>query len=249
MTTTPDSSEPGPAVSRRLSRRHALFALAGGAGAIALGEFGGAGATAADPMPSDPMPSDPMPSASTSGALTEPGVAIKPAERLSLRRLPAGPPPAGKLLFPVEPANDCYVLDNFGSCRSGGTRSHSGIDILGSRGNPVYAVADGELVTRYANTGDAGWGWSLSDAATNTIYKYFHLMEDPNGLILKQRVRMGDVLGFVGNSGTYGVDNYHLHFEVRPGNVAVDPLPLLHYDPDVIPTGPADNACVGLPGY
>ena len=43
---------------------------------------------------------------------------------------------------------------------------------------------------------------------------------------------MGDVLGFVGSSGTDSATNFHLHFEVRPNNVPVNPLPLLD-----IPTG------------
>ena len=38
---------------------------------------------------------------------------------------------------------------------------------------------------------------------------------------------MGDVLGFVGSSGTDSATNFHLHFEVRPNNVPVNPLPLI----------------------
>ena len=40
----------------------------------------------------------------------------------------------------------------------------------------------------------------------------------------------GAVIGYVGSSGTSSDTNFHLHFEVRPGNVAVDPLPLLTID-------------------
>lgn len=43
--------------------------------------------------------------------LDVPGTALQTAERLSLRPPPV---PEGKLLFPVSPASDCYVLDNFG---------------------------------------------------------------------------------------------------------------------------------------
>ena len=51
-------------------------------------------------------------------------------------------------------------------------------------------------------------------------------------------MKAGDTIGYVGNSGTFGVDNFHLHFEVRPDNVAVDPLPLLVVDRDACGISP-----------
>jgi len=168
-------------------------------------------------------------------ALNGPGAALAPAERLSLRQ-PAVP--AGELLFPVDPGPDCYVLDNFGDGRDAGSRLHEGIDIMGSAGRPVYAVAGGTLTKRYTNTGTAGWGWTLYDAATKTTYKYYHLTEDPNGLAESDVVEAGDVIGYVGSSGTSSDTNFHLHFEVRPGNVAVDPLPLVSIDTDMCRVSP-----------
>ena len=158
--------------------------------------------------------------------LDEPGTALQTAERLALRPPPV---PAGMLIFPVSPATDCYVLDNFGDAR-GSDRLHEGVDIMGSQGHPVLAVASGVLTKRYTNTGTAGWGWTLFEASTNTTYKYFHLAEDAAGLVEGSSVTSGQIIGFVGNSGTSGENNYHLHFEVRPRNVAIDPLPLLVVD-------------------
>jgi murein DD-endopeptidase MepM/ murein hydrolase activator NlpD len=157
--------------------------------------------------------------------LDAPGTALKTAERLSLKPRPA---PVGMLMLPVDPGKDCYVLDNFGDAR--GTRLHEGLDITGNAGRAVFAVAAGKLTKRYTNTGSAGWGWTLFDATTKTTYKYYHLTEDPNGLSEGDTVAVGQTIGFVGSSGTDGPTNNHLHFEVRPGNVAVDPLPLLHID-------------------
>ncbi len=134
-------------------------------------------------------------------------------------------------MFPVAAGSDCYVLDNFGDAR-GSTRLHEGVDIMGSAGNEVFAVASGVFTKRYTNTGTAGWGWTLYDESTDTIYKYFHLAEDPNGRVEGDTVSAGDVLGYVGSSGTSSPDNFHLHFEVRPNDVPVDPLPLLLVDPD-----------------
>jgi peptidoglycan LD-endopeptidase LytH len=159
-------------------------------------------------------------------ALDGPGSALAPAERLSLRPTPV---PPGKLLFPVEAASDCYILDNYGASR--GTRLHEGIDIMGSAGNAVFSVSPGRLTRRYTNTGTAGWGWTVYDDNTRTTYRYFHLMEDSVGLSLGDRVEAGQVLGFVGASGTSSPTNFHLHFEVRPNDVSVDPLPLLFVEP------------------
>ncbi len=170
--------------------------------------------------------------------LDEPGTALETAERLSLRPPPV---PEGRLLFPVSPASDCYVLDNFGDAR-GSTRLHEGVDIMGSRGMPVFAVVAGVLTQRYNNTGTAGWGWTLYDASTKTTYKYFHLAEDAAGLSVGSSVSAGQTIGYVGNSGTTGEDNFHLHFEVRPNNVAVDPLPLLVVDPKACGVSPPIRA-------
>jgi murein DD-endopeptidase MepM/ murein hydrolase activator NlpD len=158
--------------------------------------------------------------------LDEPGSALRPAERLALRPPPV---PPGMLMFPVAATSSCHVLDNFGDAR-GTTRLHEGVDIMGSAGREVFAVASGVLINRYTNTGTAGWGWTLFDASTNTRYQYFHLAEDPVGLVEGSSVSVGQTIGYVGNSGTFGVDNFHLHFEVRPRNIAVDPLPLLVVD-------------------
>jgi murein DD-endopeptidase MepM/ murein hydrolase activator NlpD len=129
------------------------------------------------------------------------------------------------------------VLDNFGDAR-GTTRTHEGVDIMGSAGQPVFAVVSGVLTKRYMNTGTAGWGWTLHDSASDTTYKYFHLAEDAVGLAEGDSVTVGQTIGHVGNSGTSGDDNFHLHFEVRPGNVAIDPLPLLTVDRDVCGVSP-----------
>ncbi len=172
-----------------------------------------------------------LPAQAASGSVASldgPGSALVPAERLALRA-PEVPP--GQLLFPVDAASNCYILDNYGAPRDGGRRRHEGVDIMGSAGNAVFAVADGRLRKRYTNTGTAGWGWTLYDDSTDTTYQYFHLTQDANGLVENDRVSAGDVIGFVGASGTSSATNFHLHFEVRPRNRSIDPLPLLFVDP------------------
>jgi len=172
--------------------------------------------------------------------LSDPGLALQPADRLGVVEPPPPPAPEGLLIFPLEPASDCYILDSFGAPR-GSTRLHEGIDIMGSEAKPVLAVAEGVLTKRYTNTGTAGWGWTLYDEAADTTYKYFHLAADGNGLAEGDSVNVGDVIGYIGDSGLEP-GNFHLHFEVRRGEgwptTPVDPLPLLFVDDDVCGISP-----------
>ncbi|RLE18019.1 MAG: hypothetical protein DRJ50_13435, partial [Actinobacteria bacterium] len=136
--------------------------------------------------------------------LNEPGAALQPADRLGVvtttTEVPTPPPtPDGKLIFPLAPASDCYVLDSFGDPR--GTRSHEGIDIMGSAFEPVFAVASGELTQIYTDSGltwGAGNGWKLVDEENNVTYKYFHLDRHEVGLEVGDTVEIGDVIGYVG---------------------------------------------------
>jgi len=140
------------------------------------------------------------------------------------------PPPAGKYVFPVDAASNCSVWrSSFG--RAGSVSSsgfHEGTDIMGSAGRAVYAIADGVLTRRYVGTGTSGsgYGWTLTVAGTSTQIKFFHMAVDDLGWKVGDQVRVGDVLGYVGDTGTT-VGNFHLHLEVRPNNVPIDPLPLL----------------------
>lgn len=167
--------------------------------------------------------------------LNDPGSALQPADRLGVVEPPPPPTPEGLLIFPLDPASDCYILDSFGASR-GSTRTHEGIDIMGSEGQPVLAVAQGVLTKRYTNSGTAGWGWTLYDEDADTTYKYFHMAEGANDFEEGDAVEIGDVIGYIGDSGVQ-VGNFHLHFEVRRGEgsstTPVDPLPLLFVDTEM----------------
>ena len=157
-----------------------------------------------------------------------PATALAPADRM--------PPlvPDGKIMFPVDAQEGCWVSDNFGDCRdSRCQRSHDGLDISGSPGADLYAVVTGRLTYQYVDSGmtsGAGHGWTLEAAENNVTYKYFHMAAHAEGLAVGDIVTQGDVICTIGNTGTSGANNgtnYHLHFEYRPNNVAQDPLPLL----------------------
>jgi murein DD-endopeptidase MepM/ murein hydrolase activator NlpD len=179
---------------------------------------------------------------SASGQITvdEPAAVDSPAVRLGEPPTALVEPPEGKVAFPIDPDPECFVLDNYGDCR--GSRMHIGIDILASKGQAVYAVADGLLTQVYLNTGAAGYGWTLQ-AADGSRYRYFHLDTFGPGLKIGSRVSFGQVLGTVGSTGTGTTDNNHLHFEVYRNGAAVDPLPLLVL-PDGVRLGPPLKGCL-----
>jgi murein DD-endopeptidase MepM/ murein hydrolase activator NlpD len=132
------------------------------------------------------------------------------------------------LRFPMEPTPRCIVGNNFGAMsKLYGTGRHEGVDISGTLGQHVFAVVDGVLSRQFTNDGAAGFGWELRPVGGDVRYRYFHLSGFADGLTTGVTVTAGQLIGYVGDTGNPGAGNHHLHFEVRPANVPVDPVPLL----------------------
>jgi len=98
---------------------------------------------------------------------------------------------------------------------------HSGIDIAAPRGTPVITAAPGEVIFE-------GWmrGYGrviIIDHGRNFSTVYAHLSETRvrEGTI----VGAGTVIGAVGDTGT--TTGFHLHFEVREGSTARNPINFL----------------------
>lgn len=219
------SSRALPAVSRR------RFLLGGLAGV-------GVAFVGASQLGSSPVDA-------SASELNEPGEALIPAERVTTTTTAPTvvfePPEKGEILFPivVGPDDSAYVLDNYGACRSGCSRSHEGVDIMADHLLAVRAVANGTLTKKYEDSGQlsgAGNGWTLLDEANDITYKFFHLDHHVEGLEVGDTVEIGQIIGAIGNTGTSGArsdTNYHLHFEYRPGNEPQDAQPLLQRDSNV----------------
>jgi murein DD-endopeptidase MepM/ murein hydrolase activator NlpD len=119
------------------------------------------------------------------------------------------------------------VLDNFGDTRGRCCGYyHQGVDIMADVNTPQLAAADGVLTKRYSGS---FFGWTLT-GDDGVAYKYFHNTPDDAGWSEGDRVEQGDVIGFVGDSGT-SAGNYHLHFEYRPDDVPADPFHKLQQVP------------------
>jgi murein DD-endopeptidase MepM/ murein hydrolase activator NlpD len=126
------------------------------------------------------------------------------------------------LLFPVPGAGRRNIQSLFGASRSNGRREHQGIDIFAPRGTPAVAAANGWISSTTPNTLGGNVVWLWDPARGHTLY-YAHL--DRHAVSAGQRVRKGEVVGFIGNTGNARTTAPHLHFGIyRRGQGAIDPL-------------------------
>lgn len=126
-------------------------------------------------------------------------------------------------VFPV--LGDASFVDDYGAPRAG-TGWHHGNDVFAATGTPLVAVADGRLSRVGWNTLGGNRLW-LTDDAGNAFY-YAHLSAYAPAAVEGARVRAGQVIGFVGNTGQAITTPPHLHFEIHPAaGDSVNPYPYL----------------------
>lgn len=128
------------------------------------------------------------------------------------------------LVFPVSGKGNKAIQSFWGASRGGGSRSHKGIDIFAKRGTPVVAATDG-FITNTGNRGLGGKQVWLRDGIFGQSLYYAHL--DSIAVSGGNRVKVGDTLGFVGNTGNAKTTSPHLHFGIYTSGGAVDPLPFV----------------------
>ena len=121
----------------------------------------------------------------------------------------------------------------------GGKRGHEGIDIMASvneRGvYPVISMTDG-VVT------NLGWleqgGYRIGITSDSGIYYYYAHLDSYSNIVEGQRVKAGDFLGFMGDSGygqegTKGKFPVHLHIGIylydEGKEIGVNPYYILCY--------------------
>lgn len=140
-----------------------------------------------------------------------------------------------RIIFPV--VGPVTYQNDFGDPR--GRTGHQGNDIMAVKKSPVVAAEVGK-VTFWTRSSSAGCMLYLR-GRSGTMYEYIHLNNDrtmkndnkgkciagtsyAKGLKNGAKVKAGQPIGFVGDSGdANGVDS-HLHFEVHPrGGRAVSP--------------------------
>jgi murein DD-endopeptidase MepM/ murein hydrolase activator NlpD len=131
----------------------------------------------------------------------------------SLPRSNAKPRAGGKFIWPVEGK----LMSEYGS--KGDGLHNDGINIAAPKGAPVFAAAPG--VVAYAGNEIRGFGnLLLIQHADGWMTAYAH----NDKLLVRRgdRVQQGQQISAVGATGN--VSSPQLHFEIRRGKRAVDPL-------------------------
>jgi murein DD-endopeptidase MepM/ murein hydrolase activator NlpD len=97
-------------------------------------------------------------------------------------------------------------------------KMHSGLDFTAPQGTPIYATGDGVVTTAGNSTGTGNHVIINHGYGYETEYMHMVRIKARAG----QRVKRGEVIGWVGNTGAS--TGPHLHYEVHINGNAVDPV-------------------------
>jgi peptidoglycan LD-endopeptidase LytH len=120
------------------------------------------------------------------------------------------PPAPGSRACPVDGATT--FTDSWGAPRPGG-RSHSGTDLLAAKGTPLVAIEAGVIWSPGWHSA-GGLGLYIKADSGDTWY-YAHLDAYVSGLVGGLRVEVGQLVGYVGDTGNASTP--HLHLGWQPG--------------------------------
>lgn len=119
------------------------------------------------------------------------------------------------------PVSGAESTDRFGWRRSPfgwGTQFHNGLDLAADYGTPISATGAG--VVTHAGWKSGGFGYTVMvDHGYGFTTLYAHLSDWD--VTVGQEVKRGDLLGWVGSTGSS--TGPHLHYEVHEDGVPVDP--------------------------
>lgn len=100
-------------------------------------------------------------------------------------------------------------------------QTHRGLDLRGTWGTPIYAMADGTVVLAEKMYFEGNF--TVIDHGNGIFTSYMH--QSKINVYPGQKVKGGDIIGEVGDTGM--ARGAHLHVELRVRGVPVDPLTLL----------------------
>lgn len=106
---------------------------------------------------------------------------------------------------------------------TGVVRPHTAVDYAAPTGTPVHAIGDGTVTKRGWDGGGGGNRIRIKHAAGYES-SYMHLSRFAPGIREGSRVSQGDLIGYVGATGT--ATGPHLDFRVFQNGKAIDPLSL-----------------------
>jgi Peptidase family M23 len=161
------------------------------------------------------------------------------------------------IVFPV--VGKVTYQNDYGDPRPQG--GHEGNDIMGRRWQLAVAAEAG----RVEKVGRGGYScYLVLHGRSRTEYWYIHLNNDrtrrndnrggcrngitwPRGLRNGERVRAGEIVGYVGDSGDANGIQPHLHFEIRPkGHGSINPFRSLNRARRLLYAAPASTKSISL---
>jgi murein DD-endopeptidase MepM/ murein hydrolase activator NlpD len=102
------------------------------------------------------------------------------------------------------------------------TRPHQGIDYAAPEGTPIWAVADGTVISKGMTN---GFGRTVKVRHANGYISYYtHMSRYRTGLHVGQRVTQKELVGYVGHSGL--ATGPHVCFRIAKDGHYVDPKKL-----------------------
>ena len=123
---------------------------------------------------------------------------------------------SGQIQFPVASVD---ISSGWGASRSGGKRSHKGIDLRGPKGTAIMA-ADSGTVTQ-AGWAGGSYGYMITiNHGNGVVTKYAHC--NTVDVSVGQNVQKGEVIGTIGSTGN--ATGNVLHFEVVINGVQKNPM-------------------------
>lgn len=111
-------------------------------------------------------------------------------------------------------------------------RPHTGVDYAAPAGTPVVTIGDG-VVTMCQYKGGGGNTVKIKHNSTYTT-AYLHLSKYAKGLKVGQHVQQGQVIGYVGSTGSS--TGPHLDFRVWKNGTPIDPLKMVSPPAQPIPS-------------
>jgi murein DD-endopeptidase MepM/ murein hydrolase activator NlpD len=132
--------------------------------------------------------------------------AIQPIENKKLKHMASG---YGWRMHPI------YKIQHF----------HSGMDFAAPMGTPIYSTGDGTVIR--ADAAERGYGQHV---VINHGYGYQTLYGHMSRFAVRpgQKIKRGDVIGYVGSTGTSTAP--HLHYEVIKNGGKVNPISYYYND-------------------
>ncbi len=105
-------------------------------------------------------------------------------------------------------------------------KMHKGLDFSAPKGTPIFSTGDG-VITNSKNVGGRGYGkYVVIDHGYGyeTLYGHMSKVNVRRG----QKVKRGDIIGYVGNTGSSTAP--HLHYEVIKNGRKINPINFFYND-------------------